>query len=64
MQTSTISPMGKGGASGSPSAIQTHADSRAYEERVNPQWVGLLNLLDLSASHSECRGEELRTHCA
>lgn len=61
MQTSAVSPVSKGGAAGSPFAVQTHDSSKAYEEYVNPQWVSLLNL---NAAYTECRGEELRAHCA
>lgn len=33
----------------------------AYEAHVNPQWVRLLNLLEMNAEYELCRGEELRT---
>ena len=33
----------------------------AYEAHVNPQWVRLLNLLDMNAEYETCRGEELYT---
>jgi ornithine--oxo-acid transaminase len=35
--------------------------SRAYEEYVNPQWVALLNLLDLNVEYERCVGCELFT---
>ncbi|WP_251106272.1 aspartate aminotransferase family protein [Alloacidobacterium dinghuense] len=33
----------------------------AYEAHVNPQWVRLLNLLDMNAEYDVCRGEKLQT---
>lgn len=33
----------------------------AYETHVNPQWVRLLNLLEMNAEYELCRGEELYT---
>ena len=38
-----------------------HSGSKAYEQNVNPQWVKLLNLLDMNAAYTECRGEVLKT---
>ena len=35
--------------------------SRAYEDYVNPQWVALLNLLDLNVEYERCLGCELFT---
>lgn len=35
--------------------------SRAYEEYVNPQWVALLNLLDMNVEYERCMGCELFT---
>ena len=32
----------------------------AYEAHVNPQWVRLLNLLEMNAEYEVCSGEELR----
>lgn len=61
MQTSALPPVNEGGVSGSPSDVLTHARARLYEKCVNPQWVSLLNLLDLNASYVECQGEELHT---
>jgi ornithine--oxo-acid transaminase len=37
------------------------AGRRAYAEHVNPQWVRLLQLLEMDAEYTECRGEELHT---
>lgn len=37
----------------------TVASPDAYEEYVNPQWVRLLNLLEMNARYVECRGESL-----
>ena len=61
MQTSAVSPVSEDGISGSSSAVETHPSTRAYEKYVNPQWVNLLNLLDLNTTYTECRGEELHT---
>lgn len=33
----------------------------AYEEYVNPQWVALLNLLDMNVEYERCAGAELFT---
>src|SRR5271157_45629 len=33
----------------------------AYEEYVNPQWVALLNLLDMNVEYERCTGAELFT---
>ena len=33
----------------------------AYSQHVNPQWVRLLNLLEMNADYVECRGETLLT---
>jgi ornithine--oxo-acid transaminase len=35
------------------------ASANAYEEYVNPQWVRLLNLLEMNARYVECRDERL-----
>jgi ornithine--oxo-acid transaminase len=37
------------------------AGSASYEKYVNPQWVNLLNLLNLNSTYTECRGEVLHT---
>lgn len=37
------------------------ASSRAYQEYVNPQWVALLNLLDMNVEYERCTGCELFT---
>ena len=37
------------------------ATSQAYEEFVNPQWVALLNLLDMNVEYEQCLGSELFT---
>src|SRR3954451_13116732 len=34
---------------------------RLYTEHVNPQWVRLLNLLEMNAQYERCRGTELFT---
>ena len=35
------------------------SDTTPYEQHVNPQWVRLLNLLEMNAEYTECRGEVL-----
>ena len=35
--------------------------SKAYQEYVNPQWVALLNLLDMNVEYERCSGCELFT---
>src|ERR1700739_1003256 len=37
------------------------ASGRAYQEYVNPQWVALLNLLDMNVEYERCSGCELFT---
>ncbi len=37
----------------------SESDSGEYQKHVNPQWVSLLNLLNLNTTYSECRGEVL-----
>jgi len=41
------------------STLSTAALSSAYEEYVNPQWVSLLNLLDMNVEYVRCTGAEL-----
>lgn len=41
--------------------VSAPAGSRAYEEYVNPQWVALLNLLDMNVEYERCLGCELFT---
>src|ERR1700682_5449784 len=51
-------------ASGSQQPAKTSSTglgSASYEKYVNPQWVNLLNLLDLNSTYIECRGEVLHT---
>jgi hypothetical protein len=35
--------------------------SKSYQEYVNPQWVALLNLLDMNVEYERCSGCELFT---
>lgn len=42
-------------------ARSERAGRRAYADHVNPQWVRLLQLLEMDAEYTECRGEELHT---
>src|SRR5580700_7306968 len=39
----------------------TAAFTSLYSEYVNPQWVALLNLLDMNAQYERCLGTELFT---
>src|SRR5579872_5677191 len=42
--------------------IQTAvAADTAYQEHVNPQWVRLLDLLQMNAAYTRCEGVELHT---
>lgn len=41
--------------------IQIARGTQEYERHVNPQWVRLLELLQMNASYTECRGEVLHT---
>jgi len=46
----------------SESAVAQRAPGQiAYAQHVNPQWVRLLNLLEMNADYVECRGETLST---
>src|SRR5580692_1870309 len=38
-----------------------HSLSSSYEEYVNPQWVALLNILDMNVRYERCAGSELFT---
>lgn len=42
-------------------AVSEPVSSRAYEKYVNPQWVALLNLLDMNVEYERCAGCELFT---
>jgi ornithine--oxo-acid transaminase len=41
--------------------ISEAAGHRTYAAHVNPQWVRLLNLLEMDVEYTECRGEKLQT---
>ena len=41
--------------------MQGAAGSQSYKEYVNPQWVALLNLLDMNVDYERCQGSELFT---
>ena len=41
--------------------VSESAGGRAYQEYVNPQWVALLNLLDMNVEYQRCSGCELFT---
>jgi ornithine--oxo-acid transaminase len=41
--------------------ISEAAGHRTYAAHVNPQWVRLLNLLEMDVEYTECRGERLQT---
>ncbi len=40
-------------------ATEPHAALSAYSEHVNPQWVRLLNLLEMNVPYDHCSGTEL-----
>jgi ornithine--oxo-acid transaminase len=40
-------------------ATSVAATSARYADYVNPQWVRLLELLDMNVSYSRCLGAEL-----
>ncbi|MFI5098443.1 MAG: aspartate aminotransferase family protein [Candidatus Acidiferrales bacterium] len=42
--------------------VSSAVSTSAYEEFVNPQWVSLLNLLDMNVAYERCAGSELFTH--
>src|ERR1700720_2321787 len=44
-----------------PSVPTTTATAAAYSDYVNPQWVALLNLLDMNVRYERCEGAELFT---
>jgi ornithine--oxo-acid transaminase len=48
-------------ATKSASVVSESAGGRAYQEYVNPQWVALLNLLDMNVEYERCSGCELFT---
>src|SRR3954471_18021038 len=52
--------MGKG-MSTAVQARQAASGSERYAERVNPQWVRLLNLLEMNVRYERCVGAELFT---
>ena len=49
-------------ANGSAIARKGHSNSdELYQERVNPQWVRLLDVLQMNARYTRCEGTELFT---
>lgn len=44
-----------------PKALPVESLSNSYERYVNPQWVTLLNLLDMNVRYQRCSGSELFT---
>src|SRR5271157_239563 len=42
--------------------VSSRAFTSSYEEFVNPQWVSLLNLLDMNVRYQRCAGVELFTN--
>ena len=42
-------------------SVSSAVSTSAYEEYVNPQWVALLNLLDMNVEYERCAGTELFT---
>ncbi len=54
MPTSTL-------RSSAQSSVSQEVANSAYQAHVNPQWVKLLELLQMNARYVECRGEKLQT---
>lgn len=50
-----------GGTEGLQLASETRAADALYENRVNPQWVKLLNILQMNVRYRHCAGTELIT---
>lgn len=48
-------------ATKSATVVAESVGDRAYQEYVNPQWVALLNLLDMNVEYERCSGCELMT---
>ena len=44
-----------------PEISSSQLRDRSYAARVNPQWIHLLNILDLNETYASCQGSELRT---
>ena len=44
-----------------PSPVSAPSSDALYSERVNPEWVKLLNLLEMNARYERCLGAELWT---
>ncbi|MGD0580037.1 MAG: aminotransferase class III-fold pyridoxal phosphate-dependent enzyme, partial [Bryobacteraceae bacterium] len=42
-------------------ASETRVAEALYEDRVNPQWVKLLNVLEMNVRYRHCAGVELIT---
>src|SRR4051794_22249660 len=45
----------------SPHLVATSKGAEAYSAHVNPQWVRLLDLLQMNEEYSHCSGVELET---
>ena len=48
-------------ASRSAAAVEPSTRTSSYGEYVNPQWVNLLNILDMNVGYERCIGAELFT---
>lgn len=44
-----------------PASSSSQLRDQTYSARVNPQWVNLLNILDLNETYTRCQGSELHT---
>ena len=42
-------------------AVRSHSGTSYYEQYVNPQWVRLLDVLQMNVEYVRCRGAELHT---
>jgi ornithine--oxo-acid transaminase len=61
MPFSEVAPANTTGVNGATAIGPSHSGSAAYEEHVNPQWVKLLDLLEMNAVYTKCCGEVLHT---
>ena len=44
-----------------PQPARLNSGEDLYEQRVNPQWVRLLDILDMNITYDRCEGAELIT---
>src|SRR6202049_4007312 len=61
MPKSTIAIDAQAHSSTSAATSKSTSSPTAYSDYVNPQWVALLNLLDMNVRYERCEGAELFT---